>query len=87
MTLWRRIVIAQVVIGLVLALALPLLIDRTIRGIGDDLTGRSPERDVGNDDALAAAHFHRANIKDRHPCRHPRSIRRATLARGSDIAR
>jgi len=40
MTLWRRIVIAQVVIGLVLALALPLLIDRTIRGIGDDLTGR-----------------------------------------------
>lgn len=39
-SLWARIVLAQIVIGLVLAVGLPLTIERTIRTIGDDLTSR-----------------------------------------------
>jgi len=39
-SLWSRIVFAQVAAALLLALGLPLVIDRTIHGIGDDLTRR-----------------------------------------------
>jgi signal transduction histidine kinase len=39
-SLWLRIVLAQVGIALVLALALPLVVNRTIHEIGDDLTRR-----------------------------------------------
>lgn len=52
-SLWARIVLAQIAIGLVLAVGLPLTIDRTIRTIGDDLTQRFlaslADRVVGND--------------------------------------
>lgn len=39
-SLWGRIVVAQITIGLILAVGLPLLIDRTIHAIGDDVTRR-----------------------------------------------
>ncbi|WP_421854472.1 sensor histidine kinase [Novosphingobium sp.] len=39
-SLWLRIVLAQVVIAIVLALGLPLVVNRTIHEIGDDLTQR-----------------------------------------------
>lgn len=39
-SLWGRIVIAQIVTALLLAVGLPLVIDRTIQRISDDLTSR-----------------------------------------------
>lgn len=39
-SLWARIVLAQLTVALLLALTLPLVVDLTIHGIGDDLTGR-----------------------------------------------
>lgn len=39
-SLWARIVLTQIAIGLVLAVGLPLVINKTIRAIGDELTDR-----------------------------------------------
>lgn len=39
-SLWARIVLAQLTVALVLAIALPLIVEEAIHGIGDDLTRR-----------------------------------------------
>lgn len=53
-TLWGRIVFAQVAVGILLALGLPLLIDRTINAVRDDLTHRflAGEAERAIDDGL-----------------------------------
>ncbi len=53
----------------------------------DDFAGRRGKRDAGHDWPSTAANIERLHVENAHACRHPRSMRRATRASGSDIAR
>ena len=66
--------------------------DRALPGAGgahqnEDLTPRGGKRHARNDRAASPRDLERADIEHRHACVHPRSMRRAMRASGSDIAR